>query len=125
MNLAIAVTKPLVIPIVEQRTVPLVFEVGDLVFNNLDKFVKRGGKRLPIGDLQYALLYALARHAYRGMRQPLPKQTLLQEVYGATRPKSNSIDVRLWEVRRALRAAGSVILVQNIYGRGFKLVVPD
>lgn len=125
MNLTIAVTRPHILPIVESRTVPLVFEVGDLAFNNLDKIVKKDGQRLPLGDLQYALLYALACHAYKGARHPLPKQTLLHEVYGTNRPKSNSLDVRLWEVRRVLRDVSSVVLIQNCYGCGFKLVVAD
>ncbi|MBP7770409.1 MAG: winged helix-turn-helix transcriptional regulator [Candidatus Pacebacteria bacterium] len=125
MNITIAVTRPHILPIVESRTVPLVFEVGDLALNNLDKVVKKDGKQVPLGELQYALLYALARHAYKGMRHPMPKQALLHEVYGTNPPKSNSLDVRLWEVRAALKNAGSPLIIQNVYKLGFKLVVPN
>lgn len=123
MNLTIAVARPHVIPIVESRLTPLVFEVGDLAFNNLDKVAKKDGTALPLGNLQYTLLHALARHAYKGMQHPLSKETLVREVYGANAPKSNSLDVRVWEVRSVLKNADSCILVENCYGRGYRLVV--
>lgn len=124
MNLTIAVKKPHVVPIVESRTVPLVFEVEDLTFNGVQQTVKKGGEALPLSPMRYTMLFALGRNAYRRIEQPLAKCVLMHEMYGDMPPKSNCFDVHIWRLRRTLEKAGSVLVIRSFYGTGFKLVVP-
>jgi two-component system, OmpR family, response regulator MprA len=92
--------------------------VGDLALNPDTHEVSRGGRDIDLTQREFELLEYLMRNE----RIVVPRQRLLEEVWGydpfAT---TNTIEVFVSNLRRKLEAGGEVRLLHTIRGAGYVL----
>ena len=92
--------------------------VGDLALNPDTHEVSRGGREIDLTQREFELLEYLMRNE----RIVVPRQRLLEEVWGydpfAT---TNTIEVFVSNLRRKLEAGGEVRLLHTIRGAGYVL----
>ena len=92
--------------------------VGDLALNPDTHEVSRGGREIDLTQREFELLEYLMRNE----RIVVPRQRLLEEVWGydpfAT---TNTIEVFVSNLRRKLEAAGEPRLLHTIRGAGYVL----
>ena len=93
-------------------------EVGDLALNPDTREVFRGGRPLELTQREFELLEYLMRNE----RIVVPRQRLLEEVWGydpfAT---TNTIEVFVSNLRRKLESGGEARLLHTIRGAGYVL----
>jgi DNA-binding response OmpR family regulator len=95
-----------------------VLTVGDLRVHQLARRVRRGRETLDLNAMEYQLLALLARN----VGQVVSAREVDRWLFGsAGRPKSNSVQVHLFRVRRAL--AGSRVAIETVRGEGYRLMV--
>ena len=95
-----------------------VLTVGDLRVHQLARRVRRGRETLDLNAMEYQLLALLARN----VGQVVPTREVHRWLFGSSvRPKSNAVAVHLSRVRRSLE--GSRVLIETIFGKGYRLVV--
>ena len=99
--------------------IPLNISCGNVVLNCERREISVGGARLELGQREFSLLECLIRNN----GQVLPRNTLLESLYGFDQDiESNSIEVHVHRIRKRLAAAGSTVRIENRRAIGYVLV---
>lgn len=98
---------------------PTSFVIGGFNFDFAKRVLDRGGKKTKLTSREAELLRLLCLH----LNTPLDRSTALKQLWGDdTYYNSRSMDVFLTKLRKHLSGDPNVE-IQNIHGRGVKLVV--
>jgi DNA-binding response OmpR family regulator len=93
-------------------------EVGDLTLNPDTREVSRGGREIELTNREFELL----EHLMRNERLVVPRERLLDEVWGYDpMAATNTIDVFVSNLRRKLEAGGESRLLHTKRGAGYVL----
>lgn len=101
-----------------RRTYPedgAVLSAGDLVMDTAACTVRRDGTEIELSRTEFALLEVLLRNA----GQALPRETLIDRVWGHR--TSNSLEVYIRYLRRKLEAGDRPPLIHTVRGVGYRL----
>lgn len=101
-----------------RRTYPedgAVLSTGDLVLDTAAHTVRRGDREIELSRTEFALLEVLLRNA----GQALPRETLIDRVWGHN--SSNALEVYIRYLRRKLEADGEAPLIHTVRGVGYRL----
>ncbi|MBO8193709.1 response regulator transcription factor [Streptomyces oryzae] len=92
--------------------------LGELELDPATRTGSRRGRTMEFTGTESALLQVLMRHP----GQTVPRQVLLEEVWGRDfGPGSNSLAVYIGYLRRKLEAGGEPRLVHTVHGVGYRL----
>lgn len=90
----------------------------DLTLDPATRFAYRGERRIELTTREYDLLQLLLRHP----NQVLPRDTIMERVWGYDFPgESNVLEVYISNLRRHLEAGGERRLLQTVRGAGYVL----
>ncbi|PXX52857.1 two-component system response regulator MprA [Nocardia tenerifensis] len=107
-----------------RRTYPedgAVLSCADLVMDTTAHEVRRGARVVELSRTEFALLEVLLRNE----NQALPRETLIERVWGAgLGSTSNSLEVYIRYLRRKLEAGGEARLIHTLRGLGYRLAPP-
>lgn len=101
-----------------RRTYPedgAVLSAGNLVMDTAAHTVRRAGTEIELSRTEFALLEVLLRNA----GQALPRETLIDRVWGHR--TSNSLEVYIRYLRRKLDAGDRPPLIHTVRGVGYRL----
>ncbi|WP_244975874.1 response regulator transcription factor [Nocardia huaxiensis] len=101
-----------------RRTYPedgAVLSAADLVMDTTAHTVRRGGREIELSRTEFALLEVLLRNA----GQSLPRETLIDRVWG--RQSSNALEVYIRYLRRKIESEGEPPLIHTVRGVGYRL----
>lgn len=101
-----------------RRTYPedgAVLSAADLVMDTAAHTVRRGGREIELSRTEFALLEVLLRNA----GQSLPRETLIDRVWG--RQSSNALEVYIRYLRRKIESEGEPPLIHTVRGVGYRL----
>ncbi|MFD6156300.1 response regulator transcription factor [Nocardia sp. NPDC060256] len=107
-----------------RRTYPddgAVLSCADLVLDTTAHEVRRGTRLVELSRTEFALLEVLLRNE----GQALPRETLIERVWGAgLGSTSNSLEVYIRYLRRKLEAGHEPRLIHTLRGIGYRLAPP-
>lgn len=107
-----------------RRTYPddgAVLSCADLVMDTTAHEVRRGARLVELSRTEFALLEVLLRNE----GQALPRETLIERVWGAgLGSTSNSLEVYIRYLRRKLEADSEPRLIHTLRGIGYRLAPP-
>ncbi|QIS03462.1 response regulator [Nocardia brasiliensis] len=107
-----------------RRTYPedgAVLSCADLVMDTTAHTVRRGARLVELSRTEFALLEVLLRNS----GQALPRETLIERVWGTELgPTSNSLEVYIRYLRRKLDSAAEPRLIHTVRGIGYRLAPP-
>lgn len=107
-----------------RRTYPddgAVLSCADLVMDTTAHEVRRGTRLVDLSRTEFALLEVLLRNE----GQALPRETLIERVWGAgLGSTSNSLEVYIRYLRRKLEADNEPRLIHTLRGIGYRLAPP-
>lgn len=90
--------------------------LGDLSLDPVTREVTRGERPLRLTRTEFSLLELLLRHP----RQVLPRERILEEVWGYDFPTTaNSLEVYVGYLRRKTEAEGEARLIHTVRGVGY------
>ncbi|WP_405496892.1 response regulator transcription factor [Nocardia sp. NBC_00511] len=101
-----------------RRTNPedgVVLSAADLVLDTAAHTVRRGGREIELSRTEFALLEVLLRNA----GQALPRETLIDRVWGHN--SSNALEVYIRYLRRKVEVDGEPVLIHTVRGVGYRL----
>lgn len=99
----------------------LVIDVRGLVVDRRTRTVRAGGRRVDLSTKEYELLLALAGDPER----VFTKDELLREVWGfRSLVRTRTVDSHASRVRRKLAAVSDTPYVVNVWGIGYRLLLP-
>ncbi|AYF79669.1 DNA-binding response regulator [Nocardia yunnanensis] len=101
-----------------RRTYPedgATLSTADLVLDTAAHTVHRGGREIELSRTEFALLEVLMRNA----GQALPRETLIERVWG--HHTSNSLEVYIRYLRRKIEGEGQPALIHTVRGVGYRL----
>lgn len=91
---------------------------GDLTYFAKTREIRCGGKTVPFTMTEYALLSYMLKQNDRA----IPREELLNEVWGITAEIETRVtDETVRRIRKKLKAAGSRVSVTVVWGYGYKL----
>jgi two-component system OmpR family response regulator len=97
---------------------PTSLMVGDLSMNLLTREVRRGGKRIDLPPLEFALLEYLMRNA----RKVVSKTMIMEHVWDYNfDPQTNVVEVRMCRLRDRIDKGFPKKLIHTVYGAGYVL----
>jgi len=92
--------------------------VHDLILNTATKYAERGGLRIRLTAIEYALLEFLMRHA----RQVVARDQIIEHVWNADfASASKLVEVYIYHLRRKIDEGHDVKLIQTLRGIGYRL----
>jgi two-component system response regulator MprA len=95
-----------------------VLRFSDLVLDPVTHEVVRGGRRIDLTLIEFALLELFLAHP----RDVLPRALIFTRIWGFDfGSKSNSLNVRIGNLRRKLEAGGKPRLIHTVRGVGYVL----
>lgn len=94
---------------------------ADLEMNLKEDVVTRAGRHIKLSPIARQILETLLRAA----PETVPKQKLIDAVWGDDPPDSNSLKVHMHHLRKALDHGFDVHLIHTIPGRGFSIKEGD
>ncbi|MBF6130804.1 response regulator transcription factor [Nocardia brasiliensis] len=104
-----------------RRTYPedgAVLSCADLVMDTTAHTVRRGARPVELSRTEFALLEVLLRNS----GQALPRETLIERVWGTELgPTSNSLEVYIRYLRRKLESGDEPRLIHTVRGIGYRL----
>ncbi|MEV6560776.1 response regulator transcription factor [Nocardia sp. NPDC051756] len=107
-----------------RRTYPddgAVLSCADLVMDTTAHEVRRGARLVELSRTEFALLEVLLRNE----GQALPRETLIERVWGTgLGSTSNSLEVYIRYLRRKLEADNESRLIHTLRGIGYRLAPP-
>lgn len=90
--------------------------LADLMLDPITRDVTRGDRKLQLTRTEFALLELLIRHP----KQVLPRERILEEVWGYDFPTTaNSLEVYVGYLRRKTEAGGEPRLIHTVRGVGY------
>ncbi|MGH9251373.1 MAG: response regulator transcription factor, partial [Acidimicrobiales bacterium] len=93
-----------------------VLHLGDLTLDPVSRDVTRGERPLRLTRTEFALLELLLRN----QRRVLPRERILEEVWGYDFPTTaNSLEVYIGYLRRKTEAEGEPRLIHTVRGVGY------
>ncbi|HSI93919.1 MAG TPA: response regulator transcription factor [Jiangellaceae bacterium] len=93
-----------------------VLSLADLTLDPVTRDVRRGDRAVRLTRTEFALLELLLRHP----RQVLPRERILDEVWGYDFPTTaNSLEVYIGYLRRKTEADGEPRLIHTVRGVGY------
>ncbi|MEV6773716.1 response regulator transcription factor [Nocardia sp. NPDC051030] len=92
-----------------------VLSSADLVMDTTAHTVQRGGREIELSRTEFALLEVLLRNA----GQALPRETLIDRVWG--QQSSNSLEVYIRYLRRKIELVDEPPLIHTVRGVGYRL----
>lgn len=105
----------------EARRTPRTRRVGPLAIDAAAREVHVGERRVDLSAKEYELLLALAADPTR----VFTREELLRDVWGFRTPvRTRTVDSHAFRLRQKLAAAGSVPLIVNVWGIGYRLCDP-
>lgn len=107
-----------------RELVPKSFIVGDLTFHAYDYRICKEGVDIGIrGQKEYQILLYLAMRAHVDPNARVPSKELFEYLYRDAERTSNSMNVFLHRVRDHLANAESIVYIETIRGKGYRLAV--
>lgn len=95
---------------------------GSLVLDLNAQSLEAGGKTIDISPTEYRILEYLMHHS----RKIVSKRELLEHLYDFTwEHHSNVIEAHVSNLRRKIREATDGATVENVRGRGYRLISPE
>ncbi len=95
--------------------------IDDLEIDTDARSVSRSGREIPLPPREYPLLEALARNEGR----VLSREYVLERVWNDDESYSNTIAVRIRQLRQKVDDGHAVRLIHTVYGQGYVLRAPD
>jgi len=103
-------------------TLQAALTVGNLSLDIIAQKMTVGGTHVHMTMRQFQMMELLARKP----DTVITKEGFLDHLYaGVDEPEHNIIDVYICKIRKTLAGAGSTVRIETVWGRGYKLVVPD
>lgn len=94
-------------------------EIGELKINRQTQAVERAQKAIPLSNLHYQILLAIAE----SHPKPLSRSDLMTKVWGAEPPKSDALRSHIYQVRKQLDKPFTYDMLATLHGVGFALKV--
>ena len=98
-----------------------VIQIADLEIDPAARLVRRGGQEIVLTPREFALLVALARNEGRA----LPREYILERVWGNDESYSNTVSFHVASLRKKIDAEHAVKLIQTVHGIGYALRGPE
>lgn len=98
-----------------------VIRIADLEIDTEARRVSRSGRQITLTPREYALLEELARNEGR----VLSREYVQKRVWNDDESYSNTIAVRIRQLRRKLDDGYAVRLIHTVYGQGYVLRAPE
>lgn len=98
-----------------------IIQIDDLEIDTEARRVTRCGREVPLTPREYALLEALARNEGR----VLSREYVLERVWNDDESYSNTIAVRIRQLRQKIDDGHAIRLIHTVYGQGYVLRAPD
>jgi len=95
--------------------------IDDLEIDTEARRVSRAGREIPLTAREYTLLEALARNEGR----VLSREYILERVWNDDESYSNTIAVRIRQLRQKVDEGHAVRLIYAVYGQGYVLRAPE
>ena len=95
--------------------------IDDLEIDTEARRVSRAGREIPLTAREYTLLEALARNEGR----VLSREYIQERVWNDDESYSNTIAVRIRQVRQKVDDGHAVRLIHTVYGQGYVLRAPE
>lgn len=95
--------------------------IGDLEIDTEARRVRRSGREISLTPREYSLLEALARHEGR----VLSREYIQERVWQDDESYSNTIAVRMRQLRQKIDDGHAVRLIHTVYGQGYVLRAPE
>lgn len=99
------------------REGPLVFQVGDLVFDSASLKVTRGERNIELPPIPLKILDLLMRHSPR----VLPRDELERAIWGDSPPDSDALRAHLHVLRNAVDKQSKIPLIRTLRGIGYQI----
>lgn len=101
---------------------PAILQIGDTRIDLDEKTATRSAHPLDLTKTEFALLALLAAHAGK----PVSRETILNEVWGYTRPPvTRTVDTHIWRLRKKIGDEGeSSRWIKQVHGQGYCLSLP-
>jgi DNA-binding response OmpR family regulator len=97
-------------------------QVGPLAMSIAEQRVSVSGKDIDLSPTEYRILEYLMHHP----RAVVSKERLLEHLYDFTwEHHSNVIEAHISNLRRKMRNASELAVVETLRGRGYRLALPD
>ena len=97
-----------------------VLSVGALELNTVDHTCAYAGKEIPLTVKEYQLLEILMRNRGR----TVPRELLIEQIWGWDSPSRNALDALVKLTRKKLKGIPG-LNIQSIRGVGYRMEVPD
>ncbi len=94
--------------------------IDDLEIDTEARLVSRSGREIPLTPREYTLLEALARNEGR----VLSREYVQERVWNDDESYSNTIAVRIRQLRQKVDDGHAVRLIHTVYGQGYVLRAP-
>lgn len=94
--------------------------IEDLEIDTETRRVSRSGREIPLTAREYTLLEALARNEGR----VLSREYVLERVWNDDESYSNTIAVRIRQLRQKVDDGHAIRLIHSVYGQGYVLRAP-
>lgn len=98
-----------------------VIRIDDLEIDTEARRVSRAGQEIPLTAREYTLLEALARNEGR----VLSREYIQERVWNDDESFSNTIAVRIRQLRQKIDDGHAVRLIHTVYGQGYVLRAPE
>lgn len=98
-----------------------VIRIADLEIDARQRRVTRAGHEVVLTPREFTLLEALA--ARQG--QVLTREVIQERIWGDAESYSNTVDVRVGQLRKKIDAGHARKLIQTVHGVGYTLRVPE
>jgi two-component system copper resistance phosphate regulon response regulator CusR len=95
--------------------------IDDLEIDTEARMVSRSGREIPLTAREYALLEALARNEGR----VLSREYIQERVWNDDESYSNTIAVRIRQLRQKVDEGHAIRLIHTVYGQGYVLRAPE
>ena len=95
--------------------------IADLEIDTEARRVSRSGQEIALTSREYTLLEALARNEGRA----LSREYVLERVWNDDESYSNTIAVRIRQLRQKVDEGHAVRLIHTVYGQGYVLRAPE
>jgi two-component system copper resistance phosphate regulon response regulator CusR len=95
--------------------------IDDLEIDTEARRVSRAGREIPLTPREYTLLEALARNEGR----VLAREFIQERVWNDDESYSNTIAVRIRQLRQKVDDGHAIRLIHTVYGQGYVLRAPE
>src|SRR5205085_9166900 len=98
-----------------------IIRIDDLEIDTEARRVSRSGREIPLTSRKFTIVEALARNEGR----VLSREYVLERVWNDDESYSNTIAVRIRQLRQKVDDGHPVRLIHTVYGQGYVLRAPE